>query len=47
MRLSELVGINLNDIKPDNTLKITGKGNKERIVYLNDANSVVKYIFFY
>ena len=37
MRLSELVGINLNDIKPDNTLKITGKGNKERIVYLNDA----------
>ena len=37
MRLSELVGINLNDIKSDNTLKITGKGNKERIVYLNDA----------
>lgn len=37
MRLSELVGINLNDIKQDNTLKITGKGNKERIVYLNDA----------
>ena len=37
MRLSELVGINLNDIRSDNTLKLTGKGNKERIVYLNDA----------
>lgn len=37
MRLSELVGININDIRSDNTLKITGKGNKERIVYLNDA----------
>lgn len=37
MRLSELVGINLNDIRSDKTLKLTGKGNKERIVYLNDA----------
>lgn len=37
IRLSELVGINLNDIKPDKTLKVLGKGNKERIVYLNDA----------
>ncbi len=37
MRLSELVNINLSDIKSDNTLKLTGKGNKERIVYLNDA----------
>ena len=37
MRLSELVGIDLNDIRSDQTLKITGKGNKERIVYLNDA----------
>lgn len=37
MRLSELVGINLNDIRSDNTLKLTGKGNKERIIYLNDA----------
>ena len=26
-----------NDIRSDNTLKLTGKGNKERIVYLNDA----------
>jgi site-specific recombinase XerD len=37
MRLSELVGINLSDINPDNTLKIIGKGNKERIIYLNKA----------
>lgn len=36
MRLSELVGINMNDIR-DDTINITGKGNKERIVYLNDA----------
>jgi len=36
MRLSELVGINENDIK-DNTLTVLGKGNKERIIYLNDA----------
>lgn len=45
IRLSELVGINLNDIKPDNTLKILGKGNKERIVYLNNAciNSIEEY----
>lgn len=36
MRLSELVGINLNDIR-DNTLKLLGKGNKERIIYLNQS----------
>lgn len=37
MRLSELVGLNLNSIRPDNCVRIIGKGNKERIVYLNDA----------
>lgn len=37
MRLSELVSINCSDIKPDNTIIITGKGNKQRTVYLNDA----------
>jgi site-specific recombinase XerD len=36
MRLSELVGINCDDIR-DDTVNITGKGNKERIVYLNEA----------
>lgn len=36
MRLSELIGINLTDIQED-TIKILGKGNKERMVYLNEA----------
>lgn len=36
MRLSELVGINMDDIH-DDTLLLRGKGNKERIVYLNQA----------
>ncbi len=37
MRLSELVNINLNDIQDDGTIRIVGKGDKERLVYLNDA----------
>lgn len=38
MRLSELVGIDLQDIHwEDKTLRLLGKGNKERIIYLNDA----------
>ena len=38
MRLSELVGLNLKDYSRQNkTLRVTGKGNKQRIVYLNDA----------
>ncbi len=37
LRLSELVGININDIHENGTLKVTGKGNKERMIYLNDA----------
>lgn len=38
MRLSELVGLTLDSFDPDLTLvKVLGKGNKERIVYLNDA----------
>ncbi len=38
MRLSELVGINLPDIDRElRSLTVTGKGNKQRIVYLNDA----------
>lgn len=36
MRLSELVGINIHDIR-ENTLRLLGKGNKERIIYLNEA----------
>ena len=37
MRLSELCSLNYTDIKPDGSMKITGKGNKERVIYLNDA----------
>lgn len=47
MRLSELVGINLTDIDSElQSLRVTGKGNKERIVYLNQAcqAALVDYI---
>ncbi len=37
LRLSELVSINFKDIRDDNTLKVVGKGDKERSVYLNEA----------
>ncbi|MBQ9415383.1 MAG: tyrosine recombinase XerC [Clostridia bacterium] len=38
MRLNELCGINLTDLDPElRSLRVLGKGNKERIVYLNDA----------
>lgn len=37
LRLSELVSINYNDIRDNGTLNITGKGNKERTIYLNNA----------
>ena len=42
MRLSELVGINLNDIDRElRSLRVLGKGNKERIIYLNEACKTV------
>ena len=38
MRLSELVGISLGDIDPDlRSMRVIGKGSKERMIYLNDA----------
>lgn len=38
MRLSELVGINISDINfKERKIKLLGKGNKERMIYLNDA----------
>ncbi len=37
MRLSELVGIDITDIGEDGSLRIFGKGRKERVVYLNEA----------
>jgi len=38
LRISEIVGLNISDIRSDN-LRIIGKGSKERIVYLNDATA--------
>ena len=45
VRLSELVNINLTDIK-DDVLVVTGKGNKERSLYLNKAckNAISAYM---
>ena len=45
MRLSELVGIDIKDIRGD-TLRIIGKGNKERTVYLNTGciNAIDDYL---
>ena len=38
MRVSELVGIDLNDVDRQlRSMSVTGKGNKQRIVYLNEA----------
>lgn len=36
LRISELVNINISDVRGDQ-LRILGKGNKERILYLNEA----------
>lgn len=36
LRISELVGLNISDIRAD-SLRVFGKGGKERIVFLNDA----------
>ena len=36
LRLSELCSLNYTDIKSDGTLTVTGKGNKERTIYLNE-----------
>lgn len=37
LRLSELCSLNVTDLNTDGSLKILGKGNKERVIYLNDA----------
>ena len=37
MRLAELVSMDYPDIRSDHTAQIIGKGNKKRIIYLNDA----------
>lgn len=47
IRLSELCGISLQDIDPNlKSMRVIGKGSKERIVYLNDAcrDAMTEYI---
>ena len=47
LRLSELVGINISDIKfDDSKLTVIGKGNKERSIYLNKSciDAINKYL---
>lgn len=46
LRLSELCGLNYSDIRTDNTMRVLGKGNKERVVYLNSAcvNALKSYM---
>ncbi len=47
MRLSELVGININDIDfSEEKMTVIGKGNKERTIYLNKAciKAIKEYI---
>ena len=39
LRISELVNLNITDVR-DNQLRVLGKGNKERILFLNDACKV-------
>ena len=36
LRISELINLNVKDIR-ENTIRVLGKGNKERILYLNDG----------
>jgi site-specific recombinase XerD len=36
LRISELAGLDLYDLRAD-SIRVLGKGNKERVVYLNDA----------
>lgn len=45
LRISELIGLNKTDVR-DDQLRVLGKGNKERILYLNDAciQSVQDYL---
>jgi len=38
LRISEIAGMNLSDVRSDH-LRVLGKGNKERVVYLNDATA--------
>lgn len=37
LRRAEIAGLNRTDVRDDHTLRVIGKGNKERILYLNQA----------
>ena len=39
LRVSEMASLNYTDIHQDDTMRVVGKGNKERVVYLNDATA--------
>lgn len=45
LRISEIIDLNLTDIRND-SLRVIGKGNKERVVFLNDstAQSINNYL---
>lgn len=45
LRISELIGLNVRDIQ-DDALRVLGKGNKVRTVYLNDAcqDAIKRYL---
>lgn len=47
LRLSEIITLNISDINlKENKFTIIGKGNKERMCYLNELtkNAVLKYL---
>ena len=49
MRLSELCGLNISDIRPDGTMRLLCKGNKERMVYCRSyfSSNCFSFIFLY
>jgi len=46
LRISELAGLNLTDLRED-SIRVLGKGNKERVVFINDAcaDAINDYLF--
>lgn len=46
LRLSELSSINVEDIQKNKTIKVMGKGSKERLIYLNETclNAIESYL---